>query len=149
MCERGTINNINFLYHILCFPDTKKKSPKLKPYPNWDTQRFNVHDGKRKLESVLIFSVDVCNRLWILDLSTLKVYDLLTDQLIREHWITVIQEKVTYSTPGSMVIDVDKDNCEDAYAYISSNRLEDIAIYSYKVDDFWRAVHNFSDAGNV
>lgn len=41
------------------------------------------------------------------------------------------------------VVEVDKDTCDDAFAYVSDLAANGIVVYSLKQDDSWRVTHHY------
>ncbi|XP_045783588.1 uncharacterized protein LOC123879729 [Maniola jurtina] len=140
------------------------KSPALQPYP-----------GSQDLVSVYRPRIDECGRLWMVDTGLLEVpgdrrqvrkpsiviFDLKTDKQILRYELND-SDLVNERTPGgltSITVDVTKDSCDDAYAYINDLATEGMIVYSLKDNRSWRLNHptflhdeaalNFTVAGYV
>ncbi|XP_039762779.1 L-dopachrome tautomerase yellow-f-like isoform X1 [Pararge aegeria] len=122
------------------------KSPGLQPYP-----------GSEDLVSVYRPRIDVCGRLWMVDTGLLEVpgnrkqlrnpsiviFDLKTDKLILRYEFNDA-DLVNERTPGgltSITVDVTKDRCDDAYAYINDLATESMIVYSLKSNTSRRLNH--------
>ncbi|XP_031629351.1 L-dopachrome tautomerase yellow-f2-like [Contarinia nasturtii] len=151
----GVASTLNYVRITDNNPDN---SPVLKPYPNWQFHNVDVDSNgfivnNMSLASVFRVRVDECDRLWVMDsgfidhlgiqvkLPTIYIFDLNTDQLIRQHQIQLSDMK-----PGSyfinVVVDVPKNQCDNAHAYVP-DLISGVVVYSYKLDQSWRAEHNF------
>ncbi|CAH0730908.1 unnamed protein product, partial [Brenthis ino] len=141
-----------------------KKSPPLKRYP-----------GSENLISVYRPRIDPCDRLWMVDTGLLEVpgnrtqvkqpaivvYDLKTDKQILYYELKSTDLVNERSSGGltSITVDVTKDNCDDAHAYINDLATEGMVVFSLKNRDSWRISHptfvhdekslNFTVAGYV
>ncbi|XP_052746229.1 L-dopachrome tautomerase yellow-f-like [Bicyclus anynana] len=122
------------------------KSPALKPYP-----------GSEDLVSVYRPRIDECGRLWMVDTGLLEVpgdrkqvrkpsiviYDLKTDKRILRYELKET-DLVNERTPGgltSITVDVTKNSCNDAYAYINDLATEGMIVYSLRTNTSWRLNH--------
>ncbi|KOC64207.1 Protein yellow [Habropoda laboriosa] len=147
--KNGVASNLNYIAK-----DDPSRTPKLNPYPNFDTNYINTPDG-----IVSIFRVridDACGRLWgvdtgvndILGNSTIVrpvriiVIDLKTDKIIR-----IYPLKSTDQTSNSFfaesVVDSEPDNCDNSHLYISDLGGYGMVVYSWAKNDSWRITHNF------
>ncbi|XP_043257888.1 protein yellow-like [Colletes gigas] len=146
--KNGVVSNLNYFSK-----DDKSRSPKLIPYPDWETNDRHKPDG-----IVNIFRVrsDACGRLWGVDTGVddilgnttvlqpirIFVFDLKTDKILRIYTL-----KDSDQTPNSffadLVIDVDPNNCENAYLYTSDLTAYGVVVYSWAKNDSWRITHNF------
>lgn len=137
------------------FAATTGKSPKLKPYPNWEAQNYRENNGVGKLASVFRMHVDICDRLWMLDtglvnilvkpdmvyMPKIVVYDLKNDQLLLE--FTIPQDVVKQTTFFANIISDVKDSCENTYAYMADIGSYAIAVYHLATNRIWRVTHSF------
>ncbi|XP_044742296.1 protein yellow-like [Chrysoperla carnea] len=137
----------------------ENKSLPLIPYPNWDANTLPTDDNinPSKIINTFRVKVDECDRLWIMDAGKtdvfsekpalflppgIVIYDLKTDQFIRRHHFDEKDVK-DESFFTNIVIDTDKDNCDQAFAYITDPNAQGLMVYSYAADDSWRVEHHF------
>ncbi|XP_072946836.1 uncharacterized protein [Epargyreus clarus] len=121
-------------------------SPALKPYPD--------AEESKDLVSVYRPRVDACDRLWMVDTGLLEVpnerkqvqkpaiiiYDLKTNKRILKYELKD-SDLVNERTPGgltSITVDVTKQNCDDAFAYINDLATAGMVVFSLKQMDSWR-----------
>ncbi|PSN56703.1 Protein yellow [Blattella germanica] len=139
------------------------KSPKLIPYPDLASntlpenkiEETDVENGTHII-SVFRIRADACDRLWVMDTGVddvvgeyrqlapprILVYDLHNDTLI--HSFTFNHEHVKEdSFFANINVDVESDNCDDAYAYIPDLGSYGVVVYSLKDDDSWRIKHHY------
>jgi len=140
--------------------DTNEKSPTLIPYPDLKANTLPKSEDE-KLEDNHIIStfrvhVDRCDRLWVMDTGladilgspkqhskpALVVFDLNTDRLIRRYEFKPTDLKES-SFFANVVVDVQPDKCDEAYAYIPDLGGYGIVVYSWKNNESWRVKHNF------
>ncbi|XP_049866535.1 protein yellow-like [Pectinophora gossypiella] len=132
----------------------------LKPYPSWKDNL--VADTEKSLPSnnsiISVFRVfvDACDRLWVMDSGladilgspnqvagpSLAIFDLNTDQLVHRYFFKVDDMKED-SFFANVVVDVDKDTCDNAFAYIPDLGGYGVVVYSLKKDDSWRVSHHY------
>lgn len=100
--------------------------------------------------------VDACDRLWVMDTGIadilgntieyskpqILIYNLLDDKLIRQYVFKPedVQENSFFA---NIVVDVDKDKCDEAFAYVPDLGAYAIVVYDMKNDKTWRIKHNF------
>ncbi|KAH9639584.1 hypothetical protein HF086_008642, partial [Spodoptera exigua] len=132
----------------------------LKPYPSFK-DNFVPDDAKElpsnsSLISVFRVFVDECDRLWVIDSGmadifgagnqingpSIVIFDLKTDQLIHRYQCKASDMKED-SFFANIVVDVNKDTCDDAYAYIPDLGGYGVVVYSLKQDDSWRISHHY------
>ncbi|XP_022913148.2 protein yellow [Onthophagus taurus] len=135
------------------------KSSFLIPYPSWEANTIPSNKTDLKPDHIIsTFRIksDVCDRLWVMDTGVddilgsynvvaspaIVIFDLKTDTLIKRYELKKDDAKDS-SFFANIVVDVDKDNCNDAYAYIPDLGGYGIVIYSLASDDSWRVEHNF------
>ncbi|XP_039762781.1 L-dopachrome tautomerase yellow-f-like isoform X2 [Pararge aegeria] len=84
----------------------------------WKSPGLQPYPGSEDLVSVYRPRIDVCGRLWMVDTGLLEV-------------------------PGltSITVDVTKDRCDDAYAYINDLATESMIVYSLKSNTSRRLNH--------
>ncbi|CAG9832945.1 unnamed protein product [Diabrotica balteata] len=127
------------------------------PYPDWDTNIYpDPKNSGDNFVSVYRVAVDPCDRLWFVDTglvevlgnvsrvrpTTLVIMDLTTDKIIRSFRIPDDQIRPT-SGLASLTVDVTKDTCDDAYAYIPDLGGYGLIVYSLREDRSWRITHNY------
>lgn len=146
------INYYHFIIFFYIFPDSKR-SPKLKPYPNWPAHNIR---GNTVPEIVSPFRIkaDKCDRLWVLDTGTsdllgdtkilaqprISVYNLKNDNLIRQYVIPKDQLKEE-SFLANIVVEVV--NCEDSFAYVGDLGKGALIVYSWMNNTSWKVSHNY------
>ncbi|XP_051161772.1 protein yellow-like isoform X2 [Leptopilina boulardi] len=129
------------------------KSPKLKPYPNWEWNNAGNCEG---LTSVFRIQVDDCQRLWVLDSGKIEItnsseqicppaifiFDLKTDRLLHKYILPKdhIKEDCLYS---NIIVDVRHGFCELAVAYISDVFRFGVVVYDLLSDSSYRYEHHF------
>ncbi|XP_021189027.3 protein yellow [Helicoverpa armigera] len=132
----------------------------LKPYPSFK-DNFVPDDAKElpsnsSLISVFRVFVDECDRLWVIDSGmadifgagnqingpSIVIFDLKTDQLIHRYQCKAGDMKED-SFFANIIVDVNKDTCDDAYAYIPDLGGYGVVVYSLKQDDSWRISHHY------
>ncbi|CAH0555325.1 unnamed protein product [Brassicogethes aeneus] len=146
----------------LTYVDLKNnnKSAPLIPYPDWKANT-TPKDKDAKIEDNQIVStfrvrVDECDRLWVMDTGledilgsprqvskpALVVFDLTTDKLIRRIPLkdSVLKEDSFFA---NVIVDVNPDKCDKAFAYIPDLGGYGIVVYSWEKNDAWRVKHNF------
>ncbi|KAG6446385.1 L-dopachrome tautomerase yellow-f [Manduca sexta] len=132
----------------------------LKPYPSFKDNL--VPDTAKELPSnssiISVFRVyvDVCDRLWVMDSGladifgaanqvagpSIAIFDLNTDQLIHRYYFKVSDMKED-SFFANIIADVDKNECDNAFAYVPDLGGYGVVVYSLKQDDSWRVAHHF------
>ncbi|CAB3243035.1 unnamed protein product [Arctia plantaginis] len=132
----------------------------LKPYPsfkdNFIPDSANELPSNTSLVSVFRLFVDPCDRLWMVDTGladilgngnqitgpSIVIFDLKTDQLIHRYSCKPTDLKED-SFLANIVVDVTKDTCDDAYAYIPDLGGYGVIVYSLKQDKSWRIAHHY------
>ncbi|KAJ4445282.1 hypothetical protein ANN_07086 [Periplaneta americana] len=140
------------------------KSPKLIPYPDWDSNKLPEHkleEGNSTENGTHIISVfrlraDACDRLWVMDTGLndvvgeseqlaqprILIYDLHNDSLL--HTYTLKQSNLKEdSFFANIIVDVDASDCSKAYAYIPDLGGYGVIVYSLEEDDSWRIKHHY------
>lgn len=147
-------------------------SPLLHPYPSWEANQLppSNEDGKKaedgdssnklKDNSTIISTfrvrADECDRLWVMDTGladilgnptsyatpSLAIFDLYTDKLIRRHFFpeSLLKEDSFFA---NVIIDAERGDCDNAYAYVPDLGGYQVIVYSFKEDKSWRVKHNF------
>ncbi|XP_004533855.1 protein yellow [Ceratitis capitata] len=162
--------------------NTDQKSPKLRPYPSWETNTLPIEvapqdaktpsggrldaDKPQSTEtelkdnatiiSTFRIQVDACDRLWVLDTgladilgnpkqitpNSIVIFDLKKDKLVRRFNIPKDQTKDD-SFFANIVIDSERNECDDAYAYVPDLGAYGLIVYSFRDDRSYRVKHNF------
>ncbi|XP_011698266.1 PREDICTED: protein yellow-like [Wasmannia auropunctata] len=132
---------------------SKTRSPKLRPYPNW---QWHQPGSCESLTSVFRVQVDECNRLWVLDSGktelakrskqvcppAIYIFDLRTDTLIRKYTLPDEQIKQD-SLYINIVVDVRNNDCGSAVAYLADVWRYGIVVYDFFKDSTFRVEHHF------
>ncbi|KAH8375724.1 hypothetical protein KR093_003134 [Drosophila rubida] len=106
--------------------------------------------------STFRIQVDVCDRLWILDTgladilgnpkqitpNTILVFDLKTDQLLRRFPLPADQTKDD-TFFANIIVDADRDQCDDAFAYVPDLGAYGVIVYSLRDNKSYRVKHNY------
>nr|XP_046492986.1 protein yellow-like [Neodiprion pinetum] len=150
--KKGVPSNLNY---ISLSNTTGNKSPALTPYPDWETN--DIHQtGKESIVNIFRLAVDSCDRLWGIDAGSddilgegalvapvqLIVIDLKTDQVIRRYRLTDADQRFE-SFFANLVVDVEADACDQAFAYVSDLGANGLVVYSWEKNKSWRVDHNF------
>lgn len=144
--------------------DDTNLSPKFKPYPSWEDNDFDLPSNgsgmalKKDSNVISPFRVraDECDRLWVQDSgaadifgdydpvapASVVIFDLKTDTLIRRF---VIPESLTKENSfiANVIIDVDPNDCDNAYAYLPDLGSYALVVYSFKENKAWRVSHHY------
>ncbi|XP_029671217.1 protein yellow-like [Formica exsecta] len=132
---------------------SKKRNPKLRPYPNW---QWHQSENCERLTSVFRVQVDECDRLWILDSGKTEltirskqlcppaifIFDLHTDNLIRKYTLPDEQIKQD-SLYINIAVDIRNNDCGSAVAYLSDVWRYGIVVYDFFKDTTFRVEHHF------
>ncbi|XP_017782339.1 PREDICTED: L-dopachrome tautomerase yellow-f2-like [Nicrophorus vespilloides] len=125
------------------------------PYPNWEVNQLSS-DPSNRIVSVYRIAVDVCDRMWMVDTGIVElpgnrtdiqqqsvvIIDLKTDKIIKRHPLPASVLKPA-SILALVTVDVTKDTCDDAYAYLPDLAGYGLIVYSLKADRSWRVTHNY------
>ncbi|XP_037820661.1 L-dopachrome tautomerase yellow-f2, partial [Lucilia sericata] len=144
--------------------NSNDKSPKLMPYPSWEANKVpkeKIEDGYKLKDNSTIISTfrihaDHCDRLWVLDTgladilgegkqvtgNAIVIFDLKTDKLIRRFNIPKEQIKQD-SFFANIIVDSDRSECNNAYAYVPDLGAYGVVVYSFRNDHSYRVKHNF------
>ncbi|KAI8115218.1 Protein yellow [Lucilia cuprina] len=144
--------------------NSNDKSPKLMPYPSWEANKVpkeKIEDGYKLKDNSTIISTfrihaDQCDRLWVLDTgladilgegkqvtgNAIVIFDLKTDKLIRRFNIPKDQIKQD-SFFANIIVDSDRSECNNAYAYVPDLGAYGVVVYSFSNDHSYRVKHNF------
>lgn len=74
--------------------------------------------------------------------KNIQVYDLNTDQLVKEYVIPETSMKPN-AFLANIVVETSKENCDEAFAYIPDLAENTLIVYSLKDDDSWMVTHHF------
>ncbi|KAI4500680.1 hypothetical protein M0802_004272 [Mischocyttarus mexicanus] len=146
--KNGVAANLNYVW----LNDTQE-SPILIPYPDFETNNINLPDS---IVNIFRVRIDECNRLWGVDTGITDIYgnntvlkptriiviDLKTDKIIRKYTLNDSDQKHN-SFIADLIVDVNPDACEDAYAYLSDFSGYGLVVYSWAKNNSWRIEHNY------
>ncbi|XP_030753269.1 protein yellow [Sitophilus oryzae] len=137
------------------------KSATFIPYPDWKANTIPKGDTKPESDNHIIstfrVSVDPCDRLWVMDTGladilgspkqisppAVVIYDLNTNTLLKRYTLKEHEDVKASSFFANIIVDVTKDNCDDAYAYLPDLGGYGVVVYSLKNNDSWRFKHNY------
>ncbi|XP_044755236.1 protein yellow [Coccinella septempunctata] len=138
---------------------TSNKTPSLTPYPDWSSNTLPEGEdaqGETRIISTFRVNVDACDRLWVMDTGladiwgegkqhstpAILIYDLKTDKLLKRYVLqpTDLKEDSFFA---NIIVDVNTDKCEDAFAYIPDLGGYGVVVYSLADNESWRIKHNF------
>ncbi|XP_055537153.1 L-dopachrome tautomerase yellow-f-like [Wyeomyia smithii] len=132
-------------------------SPPLKAYPDYIVNQLHsdYHPDQKRFISIYRSKVDRCDRLWFVDTGMLEypgnatqvqrpqvwIIDLLRDRKVRSF---PIPETIVWTGEGmaSLVVDVDTENCDKAFAYIPDLVQAAIYVYSFEANRMWAFRHS-------
>lgn len=132
-----------------------KHNVPLIPYPSWEMNQLSA-EASQRLVSIYRVAIDPCDRLWAVDTGTIETLgnrtdiqphsivtiDLKTDTIINRY--TIPSEHLRPATALALIqIDVTKDTCDDAYAYLPDLAGYGLIVYSLKDNKSWRVNHNY------
>ncbi|XP_075161208.1 L-dopachrome tautomerase yellow-h [Haematobia irritans] len=136
----------------------KEQSPPIRPYPNWESHGDPYNPDCSKLISVYRTHVDDCDRIWLIDSGIVNAtvslsqvcppkivaYDLHTDEMVVHYQFPPDQVKED-GLHSNIVVDVHKDRCDDAHAYVTDVWRFGLVVYSLRKNRSWRVTnYNFS-----
>lgn len=125
-----------------------------------DAEKATAVETELKDNSTIIstfrMQVDACDRLWVLDTgladilgnpkqitpNAIVIFDLNTDKLIRRFQIPKQQVKED-SFFANIIVDSERADCADAFAYIPDLGAYGVIVYSLRNDHSYRVKHNF------
>lgn len=132
------------------------RSPKLRAYPDMETNEFTDTANPNRIISVYRTRVDVCNRLWFIDTGMLElpnnriqvqrpsiwIIDLKKNKKIHRFEIpeTIV---ATGNGLASITVDVDSSACNKAFGYIPDLNNNALFVYSLEDHRIWAFNHNF------
>uniref|UniRef100_A0A1B0GFH7 Protein yellow n=1 Tax=Glossina morsitans morsitans TaxID=37546 RepID=A0A1B0GFH7_GLOMM len=145
--------------------DSEGQSPKLKPYPSWESNTIplmptDYTESVLKDNSTVIspfrVQADACDRLWVLDTGVIDllgdtkqiapnaiiIFDLKTDKLIRRYELPKNQVK-DESFLANIVVDSDRSECDKAYAYLPDLGAYTLIVYSFHDNRSYRIAHHY------
>ncbi|XP_066995354.2 protein yellow [Anabrus simplex] len=146
--RQGIPSSLNYI----SLTASHSESPRLTPYPDWNTNREENCQG---ITTTYRMKADACNRLWVLNTGTvgigntteqvcpysILVFDLTTDKLIRRYQL---RPEDTNSNTFIANINVDIGNsCEDTFAYASDELGYGLIVYSWELNTSWRVEHPY------
>lgn len=134
------------------------------PYPDWDSNHLPQHrieegnstDNGIHIISVFRVRVDPCDRLWVMDTGLsdilgeaqqftdpqILIYDLHNDSLIHRYAIKTSNKK-SHSFFANIIVDVDANHCDEAFAYIPDLGGNSVIVYSLRDDECWTTEHHY------
>jgi len=125
-----------------------------------DAEKATAVVGELKDNATIIstfrIQVDACDRLWVLDTgladilgnpkqvtpNAIVIFDLKTDKLLRRFMIPKAQTKED-SFFANIIVDSERAECNDAFAYIPDLGAYGVIVYSFRDDHSYRVKHNF------
>ncbi|XP_069683807.1 dopaminechrome tautomerase-like [Periplaneta americana] len=145
--------------------ETGNKSPRLIPYPNWDSHNIFLdiiprfgQDNRNVTRIVSPFRMraDACDRLWVLDTgkadilgneeqigpNQLLVYNLNNDELVLRYEIPSHFMK-NGSFLANIAVDVKASSCSNAFAYLADLGTSSMVVYSMLENKAWRVTHPY------
>lgn len=152
-CRTGVYSNLGYFH--LDDVGHDEVCPPLKPFPPRSNVTLNADCcTERNVVNVDKLNIDSHNRLWVLDRQALGlndknwnlasprllVWDLKTDTLVRE----AVLPAETHGNGGyqlglvSVILNVDKNNANKAYAYIIDTYHGCLVVYSWEQNKFWK-----------
>ncbi|XP_011194670.1 protein yellow [Zeugodacus cucurbitae] len=136
----------------------KERSPALRPYPDWSAHSDVEQPDCAKLISVYRSSIDPCGRLWVIDSGIVNAtnnlnqicqpkivaFDLATDKMVVSFTLPPDQVKED-SLHSNILADVQDNQCEDAFVYVTDVWRFGIVVYSLSKNRSWRVTnYNFN-----
>lgn len=127
----------------------------MKPYPNYELNNIHKESGT-KLVSVFRINVDVCDRLWMVDMGLsdslgesnqisaprIVIIDLHTDKIIKEH--TIAKENMREgSFLANIIVDTTPDTCDKSFAYIPDLGGYQMIVYDLEKDESYKVRHHY------
>ncbi|KAK0180094.1 hypothetical protein PV327_005771 [Microctonus hyperodae] len=150
--KKGVPANLNYI-NITEAVAANETSPLLNPYPDWESNDIHSPDS---IINILRVRIDECARLWAVDSGVddilgefnsvqpkrLIAIDLNTNKIILKY---TFKDSDIHSDSffADTVIDVDPNNCSDAYVYNSDLGANGLVVYSLAKNDSWRITHNY------
>ncbi|XP_037033386.1 L-dopachrome tautomerase yellow-f-like [Bradysia coprophila] len=136
-------------------------SPALRPYPDLKTNELHLEHraDENRIVSVFRTRVDDCGRLWFVDTGHIQetgqpmkqiqqpsvwVIDLNTDKVVRRFEIPTSVSEIGRGKI-SLKVDVDKSNCDRAFAYIPDLFQQRLYVYSLESNRMWTFTHPYLD----
>lgn len=134
---------------------TQELSPKLNPYPSWEANFLSNKRVKSSIVSTFRIKADECNRLWVVDTGytdilndqqispfSLLIFNLIENKLLRRYYFPENETEHLKSALTNIVVDVSKEDCKTAHAYITDTGAYGLLVYSFKDNKSWRIEHN-------
>lgn len=129
------------------------KSPRLRPFPDLATNTLqpNLQADSSRIVSVYRTRIDECERMWFVDTGLLElpgsnstqiqppsiwIWNLQSNQQIRrfEFPADIVQRG---SGVASITVDVDRQNCDAAFAYVPDLVNNRLYVYSFRDNRMW------------
>ncbi|XP_055588223.1 L-dopachrome tautomerase yellow-f2-like [Uranotaenia lowii] len=146
------------LNEVVLTPPFPNTNPVLKPYPSFELNelRADLQPDANRLVTVYRPRVDRCDRLWFVDTGMMEIpnnftivqrpsiwaIDLKTNKPIHRYEIPKKDVDSGYGLT-SITLDVDPDDCEKVFVYISDLQTYRMIVYDYQNQNSWRFVHNY------
>lgn len=132
------------------------RSPKLVPYPNYEMNQLSKDQNRNVLRIISTFrmSVDICDRLWVMDMGTVNgtiyeqpkiiVFNLKTDRVVRNFTITENLRRTDNISSWfvGVLADVEPTACDRAFAYLPDIR-GGLVVYNYQDNTARRLDHPY------
>ncbi|XP_022916856.1 dopaminechrome tautomerase-like isoform X2 [Onthophagus taurus] len=121
--------------------------PKIKPYPNWSSQRHSQSCGPDRIISVFRVQVDSkCNKLWVMDTGKILDKQVCPPQIIafdlkdnrKIHQFDL--DKSLYSDASIFVTPIvdTRDNCQKTFVYLADCQAFSIVVYDAFNNKAWK-----------
>lgn len=138
-------------------PPFPNENPVLKPYPSFELNELGaIQPNPNRFVTVYRPRVDRCDRLWFVDTGMMEIpgnftivqrpsiwaIDLKTDKPLHRYEIPAKDVDSGYGLT-SITLDVDPDDCEKVFVYISDLQTYRMLVYDHQNQKSWRFVHNY------
>nr|QEO33343.1 yellow [Platymeris biguttatus] len=146
--DKGVPSTLNYVPLDIAYDE----SPKLIPYPNWETNKEGNCQG---LTTTYRVRVDECDRLWVLDSGTVGIgnltqqvcpYALHAFNLKNDRQILRYQFKDDDVNANTFIANIAVEvghTCDDTWVYASDELGYGLLVYDLKENDSWRFEHGF------
>lgn len=139
-------------------PPFPNQNAVLKPYPSFELNelRADLQPDADRLVTVYRPRVDRCDRLWFVDTGMMEIpgnftivqrpsiwsIDLKTNTKLSRYEIPAKDVDSGYGLT-SITLDVDPDNCEKVFVYVSDLQTYRMVVYDHENQKSWRFLHNY------
>lgn len=126
------------------------------PYPDLETNSVSQAPYDTKIVNTFRVRADECDRLWVMDAGLnniledpqllsppkLLIFDLKTDKLLRTFPLQAgdIKEDSFFA---NIVVDVDKNKCDEAFGYMPDLGSYGLVVYDWKNNETYRVKHHY------